>query len=282
MENRVYPRLKNAILLCLLLIGIATGLSLLLLIFEYALDLSIDPLLREILPLLGIIVSYGLVLLIGHKKTKRKFSEVFKFNAVPPFLWVAATILTVGLMIILSLLDNLLTLILPMPGWWIAMFRSMAIAPPLIIAIISIGIQPAFTEELLFRGLILDGLSRNYSKRKAIIVSALLFGLIHFNPWQFLLGFIIGIFLAWICIETKSILLCIYIHFLNNTLVTMAYRYNDLIPIKGFLYLSSTVEFSPWWFTLLGALMLALGIMLMIKGIRKAKTEVQPDAIIEA
>ena len=67
-------------------------------------------------------------------------------------------------------------------------------------------------EELIFRGIILDGLLKNNSPTKSIMISSLLFGLVHLNPWQFIAGFIIGIFSGWVYYRTKNLLLSIIIH----------------------------------------------------------------------
>lgn len=67
-------------------------------------------------------------------------------------------------------------------------------------------------EELIIKGIILDGLLKVYSPTKSILVSSLLFGLLHLNPWQFITGLIIGIFSGWIYYKTKSLSLSIIIH----------------------------------------------------------------------
>jgi len=287
MENKVYPRIKDAILLCLLLLAIQIGMQIFIVVFRviynaisqviynlfYDDSLSVDVLLPAgILTTLISIFTFGLVLLVGFQKTGRKFNEVFKFNKVPMFLWFATTVFIAGFVIVTSEIDNLFSYILPVPEWFSKLFEVLMTDQILILAIISVGIIPAFTEELFFRGLILDGLKNNYSKRKAIVISALLFGLIHLNPWQFYGAFIIGLISAWICIETNSILLCIYIHLFNNTLCTVAVKYRELIPIKGFnTNFSTTVEFQPLWFDLTGLAILAVGTLMLIRGLKKSE-----------
>jgi membrane protease YdiL (CAAX protease family) len=49
-------------------------------------------------------------------------------------------------------------------------------------AVFILVIMAPLTEETLCRGLILNGFLKNYSRRKAMIVSALLFALLHLNP----------------------------------------------------------------------------------------------------
>jgi membrane protease YdiL (CAAX protease family) len=273
MENKVYPAIKNSILLCLLFLGIQIGLGLSIGVFQSIFNMSDTSLFSGVLMALISIISFGIVLLIGFKKTKRKFNEVFKFNKVSPFLWVVATILSFGFHILNSELNNVLNYFLPMPEMFINIFETLMAEQIFIISIIIVGIIPGFAEELLFRGLILNGLIDNYSKRKAIIISALFFGIIHLNPWQFLAGFLFGLIFAWLCIKTNSILLCIYIHLFNNVLSTVGVRLKNIIPIKGYNIIDiASAEFHPLWFDLLGLILLVVGIILFMKGFEKAKT----------
>jgi membrane protease YdiL (CAAX protease family) len=273
MEVKIYPTIKNSILLCLLFLGIQIGTGLLIGILPILANISEHSLFTGILMALGNILSFGIVLLIGFKKTKRKFNEVFKFNNVSLYLWIAIIVFMFGFVIILSEIDNLLNYILPMPDFFRNIFETLMAEQVFIVAVIIMGIIPSFTEEMFFRGLILDGLKSNYSKRKAIIISALLFGIIHLNPWQFMGGFIIGLFMAWICMNTNSIVLCLYIHFFNNTLYSVTVKFRNLIPIRGFnANYVTPVEFQPLWFNLIGLVLFILGIVLLINGFEKTKT----------
>jgi len=273
MGNKIYPTIKNSILLCLLFIGIQLVLGFLLGIFQVVFGHSNDSLVMGVLTALASIISFGIVLLIGFLKTKRKFNEVFKFNRVSIFLWIAIIVFMAGFVIVTSELDNLLNYILPMPEMFRGIFETLMAKQIFLIAIIIVGIIPAFTEELFFRGLILDGLKSNYSRKTAIIVSSLLFGIIHLNPWQFVGAFIIGLVSAWICIETNSILLSIYMHFFNNVLYTTTVKYRELIPIKGFNSNYTTpVDFQPLWLDLSGLAVLIIGTIMLLKGIKKQNT----------
>jgi len=280
MGNKIYPSIKSSILLCLLFIGVQIVLGLLIGLYQIKFMLSSDSLIIGVLTALAGIISFGIVLLIGFLKTKREFNEVFKFNGVSAYLWVAIIVFMAGLVIVTSELDNLLNYFLPMPLMFRDVFESLMAKQIFFIAIIIIGIIPAFTEELFFRGLILDGLKSNYSKKTAIFISALLFGIIHLNPWQFFGAFIIGSISAWICIETNSILLCMYMHFFNNTLYTITVKYRELIPIKGFNNNFSTPgDFQPLWFDLTGVAILIIGTMMLLIGIKEQKSNIQEQPI---
>jgi membrane protease YdiL (CAAX protease family) len=272
MNGKGYPSVKNSILLCLLLFGFQIGSGFIIGLVSALLKISDISILYGVLTGLVNLVTLGMVILIGFKKTKRTFTEVFKPNKVSSLLWIATTIFMAGFVIVSSELDNLINYVLPMPEMFRNMFDVLMAKQAFIFAVIVMGIIPGIMEELFFRGLILDGLQRNYSQLKAIIISALLFGLIHLNPWQFYGGLIMGLIMALICIKTNSIFLSIYMHFFNNTLYTITVKYRELIPIKGFnSNFATPVAFQPIWFDIIGVIILIAGIILLKKGIEKAR-----------
>ncbi|CAM2921250.1 type II CAAX endopeptidase family protein [Hathewaya histolytica] len=83
-------------------------------------------------------------------------------------------------------------------------------------------VAPIF-EEILLRGIILEGLIVRNKPYVAITISSLLFALMHGNlvqiPNAFFIGFVIGI----IYYRTRSLLPCIFAHFVNNffTIITV-------------------------------------------------------------
>lgn len=85
-----------------------------------------------------------------------------------------------------------------------------------IFAFLMMVVAAPILEELIFRGIILDGLLKKYSPTKSILISSLLFGLVHLNPWQFVTGLVIGIFLGWVYHKTRSLSFSIIIHAAAN------------------------------------------------------------------
>ena len=96
-------------------------------------------------------------------------------------------------------------------------FMMKAIGDNMFLAFLTVAIAASILEEVLFRGIILDGFLKNYSPWKAIFWSATLFGLVHMNPYQFLLALLIGMVMGWIYWKTGSLWLCILVHFVNNS-----------------------------------------------------------------
>jgi membrane protease YdiL (CAAX protease family) len=273
MEIKAYPTIKKAIILCLILLGIQTlAGAVLALILEYS-EVDNRKLIEDMVTMYVNLTAFVAVLIIGYKESNKKFNEIFKFKKVPLKLWIAVIVFMFGFVIVASEIDNLLNFVLPMPGFMIEIFKSMLSSDYLIISIIMVGIMPAFLEEMLFRGMILDGFKENYSPKKAILVSALLFGLAHLNPWQFVTSFIIGLIMAWIALKTESILPCIYMHLFNNLLGVLVMKFNNIVTIKGFNSGVSERSLQPLWFDSIGIVLTGIGALLLINCIYGKKAE---------
>ena len=102
------------------------------------------------------------------------------------------------------------------------------------IGILVLCIIAPIAEEYLFRGLMMRKMLKwNISPWYAIIGSSIMFGLIHLNPAQIPGAIILGIFMAWMCYRTRSLIPGIIIHITNNTL--------SLIPEECYdTYIAST------------------------------------------
>ncbi|XMD31367.1 MAG: lysostaphin resistance A-like protein [Candidatus Karelsulcia muelleri] len=87
-------------------------------------------------------------------------------------------------------------------------------------------------EEIFFRKIILNEfLIQKVNPIKAIILSSFLFGFIHNNPIQFLIGVIIGIIIGINYVITFSIKNCIIIHSFNNVIFII---FSFLFLIKNY------------------------------------------------
>lgn len=83
-----------------------------------------------------------------------------------------------------------------------------------------IGITPGICEEILFRGFLLPAYSI-MGKKRAILITAFLFGIFHFNLQNFLGPMYMGIVLGLIVWKTNSIYLSIMGHALNNIIALL-------------------------------------------------------------
>jgi membrane protease YdiL (CAAX protease family) len=84
-----------------------------------------------------------------------------------------------------------------------------------VLMLFTTAVVPAFVEEFLFRGLVLSNLLP-YGRTTAIFASALLFGVMHQNVEQLLYATVAGLVLGYLYVKTRSIWVCVLLHFVNN------------------------------------------------------------------
>jgi membrane protease YdiL (CAAX protease family) len=79
------------------------------------------------------------------------------------------------------------------------------------------AVAPALLEEMVFRGYVLKTL-RRYGDGLAVVITSLLFGLMHGNVLQIPFAFIVGLVLGYLVVQTNNIWLAVGLHFLNNAM----------------------------------------------------------------
>ena len=82
--------------------------------------------------------------------------------------------------------------------------------------IIAAVIVAPIGEEIIYRGMITKLLLEEYRPTKAILISALIFGVIHLNPAQIPGAFLLGLLFGWLYYKTRSVIPGIILHFINN------------------------------------------------------------------
>ncbi len=92
--------------------------------------------------------------------------------------------------------------------------------PSVVIMYMTTALAPAFAEEFLFRGVIYGNL-RPFGKTQAILISSVLFALMHQNIGQFFYTFVGGVAMAIMYELTGSIWCSILYHMFNNELAVL-------------------------------------------------------------
>ena len=84
--------------------------------------------------------------------------------------------------------------------------------------VVLIAVVPAICEELAFRGFILSGLRHMGHKWRAIVLTAVFFGLTHAILQQSIIACLVGVVIGYLAVQTGSLLPCIAFHVVHNTL----------------------------------------------------------------
>ncbi len=168
---------------------------------------------KEASMLINYLLSMGISFWIVHSIKKNKTSNsAFKLaienNRIIPFIIIGAIALLFG---IISPIAGLIPMPESIKGAFIAFGNQTGI-----FTFILMVIAAPILEELIFRGIILEGLLKRYSPIRSILISSFLFGLVHLNPWQFVTGLILGVFSGWVYFKTRSLSFSIIIHAAAN------------------------------------------------------------------
>jgi len=221
---RFYPTFWQAANLVVLYIFIQTLIDFPLAIYDY--QNGTDWLYQPWIKVPVFFSSTVFILYLGYRYSGLTFGKVFPVK-IFNLLLVPAMILTFeGLQYFLNEINIQMDKVLPPPAWFMELFARLFDSDLGVWGgIMRVVIIAPIVEELIFRGVIMSGLMRNYKVGWAIFFSALLFALFHLNPWQFPATFLLGLVLGWLRIRTGSILACITGHAIHNGLVFLTVIY---------------------------------------------------------
>ena len=92
---------------------------------------------------------------------------------------------------------------------------------------INICILAPVYEELLFRGILLRRFTLRWSPQKSIIISSVIFGIIHLNPINVVFAFALGCVLGYAYLKTKNIFIPMLLHSFSNFLAYLQFVYTN-------------------------------------------------------
>ena len=181
--------------------------------------------------------------------------------------------LVFGMQYLVQAFDNLLEII----GYPIE--KNLGSATPnsvveYFVSLFAVGIVPAIGEELIFRGVVLNGMRQRFSTVKAVLLSATLFMLFHGNMQQLIYPFVLGTVLGFVFVRTGSLMLSIILHLANNFIViTCAF----IESMTGFSFALP----NAWWMVLvaIACAAVAFAVCFIVDKFRfkhKDKEEIKP------
>lgn len=88
--------------------------------------------------------------------------------------------------------------------------------PELLVVVLVVSVTPGIVEEMLFRGLVQSCFERSTSALRAAVWSGLIFAIFHLNPFSLLPLIVLGVFFGMLRARSRSMILAMTIHFLNN------------------------------------------------------------------
>ncbi len=164
-------------------------------------------------------IPFLLYTILISKNVKTTFSDC-GFKKISSKVVIAAILLGLVLFCINSFVSNAFSSIISLLGYEnLSSSTSPDLAPKKIfLDFVLSALLPGFCEEFLLRGIMLNAGKKQVSPRYCLIVSSLLFGLLHLNIRQFFYATIMGALMGYVSLKADSIYPTIIIHFMNNFL----------------------------------------------------------------
>ena len=209
---------------------------------------------------------------------RKKKTNIGSFNLSIENPRIIPLIVLVAIPLNLGIAGPLIELV-PMTDFFREMIREMVLemgSDQGLLMFIALVIAAPILEELIFRGIMLDGLLRIYSPTKAVIVSSLLFGLIHLNPAQFVGGALVGGFMGWVYVHSRSVLATILIHASFNLTAFAESYFIDVEEAIDMSYAEVLGGWTNYVLVVLGSIVVTLGcVFLLDKEFKKSPRALQ-------
>ena len=158
-----------------------------------------------------------------------RFKELFK--KVPAYVLLISIVFALSGMYAVELLSSAFEI----PNKLEEQFQALA---GTISGFLGVCIIGPVMEEMIMRRVILKEIAKaTKSMWWGIIISSALFAIIHLNPIQVVFAMPAGIFLGWVYCKTKSLLVPICIHIINNTVsfILMSIGYESQLKLESTL-----------------------------------------------
>jgi sodium transport system permease protein len=167
--------------------------------------------------------------LIFTLKNKYSTVQIFRLRKVNLKVILISIILGCAFTIVSDEIDRVVQIFFPMPeelqNAITAALKIETISDFIIIAFSAVVVA-AIVEEMLFRGFVQTSLEHEFDVTKAVMSTALLFVIFHFNPWWSIQVMIFGIILGVIAWKSNSIIPSIIMHAINNSVALLITNIN--------------------------------------------------------
>ncbi len=169
---------------------------------KYIEELNIFLRSRSLIIIIILMIIVLPLIIKSYKKLKIKENKTYKLTKL--------IINSCLLALILNITIYLINIILPITN----RYDNMSIK---INIILTTGFLAPILEEYIFRGLVYNKLKKFNSKKTAIIITTILFALLHFELSQIIYTLLVGFYLIYIYDKTNNIYLSILTHIIINT-----------------------------------------------------------------
>lgn len=149
---------------------------------------------------------------------------------------------------------------------------------PLGLCLLLLAVLPGVTEEFLFRGFVLSGLSSSLRKWPAIITTAAIFGLYHFALERLVITAGLGVILGYLCWKGGSIWPCMLLHALHNSAAVLLATQPRLCERLGLAAVETDSGHLPVKLLITAGALFVAGLVLAASARRPDKVSSEPQS----
>lgn len=168
--------------------------------------------------LLGIALAASVYLKADSKKT-------FNLSLPVPKHLLAGLCLWMGAFMTANLAGQLLLHYIPMNTEQLTALEGILMGDSLWITLVVVAVLPAICEELFFRGFLIFSLKGSMKTTAVIVISGILFGIVHLDFIRLLPTTILGMAFGYAVLKSGSILVPLLMHLLNNGTAVLVHFY---------------------------------------------------------
>ncbi len=168
-----------------------------------------------------------LILRVG----KVNIKETFRFTGTNPLNFLLVMLMSLPTYLFASKVIELINLLYPIPEQYISRFSEMMSMndASLWMKILVVAVLPGICEETVYRGYMFR-VFRKFGIPAAVVISSVMFGIMHLDPFRLLPATLLGMWIAFLMIRTGSFYIAMLAHFMNNLIVVMLLQYGEAIP----------------------------------------------------
>ena len=182
---------------------------------------------------LSLLLPFGIYALC----LKMPIKVALPFKKAKTDLTVGGVFIALGVSVLAAYLVSFLQIGLEYVGIGITMpeYEIPKTVPGLVFYFLSLAVAPAFVEEIICRGIIMQNL-RRFGDIFALVISSIIFGILHMNLVQAPYAFVMGLAIGYFVMRTGSLWVGVIIHFINNSVASVFEVVFDGKPIENYVF----------------------------------------------
>ncbi len=192
--------------------------------------------------LLFLLPTY-LILRVG----KVDIPKTFKMQGTNPLNFLLVALMSLPAYLFAGKVVETINMIYPIPEEYISRFSEMMSmnGSSLWMKILIVAVLPGICEEFVYRGYMFR-VFRKYGIPAAVIISSVMFGIMHLDPFRLLPASMLGMWIAFLMVRSGSFFIAMLAHFMNNFIVVLLLQYGENLPGYNLLFTNGQIS----WVTL--------------------------------